>query len=158
MYILNSVTLLMDILPSSSLLITGRSLMCGMARSYTTGEWLYNIQCLYSYGMCLLSCWCRGYRILTAIMEDLNLNRNLKQATDVVLTGCSGQPLSHHIIIQYEVIRPSTITGLNFLNQVKTANIRALYLQCRMVWNTLLLVQMTDYSLFTLRIPKYELE
>ena len=46
-------------------------------------------------GTCLLSCWCRGYRILTAIMEDLNLNRNLKQATDVVLTGCSGQPPYH---------------------------------------------------------------
>ncbi len=36
-------------------------------------------------------CTHRGLRILTAIMDDLNTNRNLKQATDVVLTGCSGK-------------------------------------------------------------------
>lgn len=36
-------------------------------------------------------CCYRGYRILNAIMDDLNTNRGLTYATDVLLTGCSGE-------------------------------------------------------------------
>ena len=41
----------------------------------------------------------RGYRILEAIINNLNEVRGMSAATDVVLTGCSGSYVAISIVI-----------------------------------------------------------
>ena len=40
---------------------------------------------------------CRGYRILQVTINHLNHQKGMSEATDVILTGCSGeQPFFNH--------------------------------------------------------------
>ena len=71
--------------------------MFGMARNCTIG----NCASLFRWALVnvFFSCSYRGFSILNVIMEDLNTNRNLQQATDVVLTGCSGNDNYSSVIL-----------------------------------------------------------
>ena len=76
----------------------------------------------------------RGYRNLKAIIRDLNEERGLQSATDVILTGCSGiHPTLRHFTPAYENSKLYLAGGLavflhaDFLGTliVNTANYRA---------------------------------